>query len=297
MGVRKLIDLGGGLSRKVSYEELKSLLGKSATDPISTDKALRHAFPDEFAAENEANHAKKWSQLDEKRWKSYLCETPSNPKLEPYRYSHQDVVRRVSKHQLDHTKNHPQNRVTDFTNWIFEAIYGRSDATSKQNGKDGEREVARIKRLLRPSHVHSDWQLIDRDPLQGTPKSREISLLKVGNDSLFGAPDYVFHSRTEDTILIIEVKVSNHAFPSDGWPNLRAQLWAYGNIDDYINRAKKIALIGEIWRKRFDIAVGEQTFYLGATYRREMSDTEFCSQNEEIFEIYQTAVHNARANL
>lgn len=292
MGARKSVDLGGGLRKEVSYEELKHLL--RSTNPVAEQKVLKKHFPDEFSADREAAHAAQLARFSGDRWKAYLGETPPNSNLKPYRYSHQDIVKLVRGHHPHRGEARRQNRVTDFTNWIFEAIYRRSDPDSQKAGKEGERDIAVIKRSLRASD-YSNWRLIDRDPLEGTPNYREISLLKIGDESLFGAPDYVFHNQQEDTILIVEIKVSNRPFPSDAWPNLRAQLWAYGNIDHYVNLATKIVLVGEIWRRVFNVATREKNYCLGETYRREMSDAVFCEQNEELFEIYKNYVLRSRA--
>jgi hypothetical protein len=56
------------------------------------------------------------------------------------------------------------------------------------------------------------------------------------------------HRKTGD-IMIIERKVTSvpvEQIPALGWPNLKAQLWCYGWIDDWRD-APNILLVGQLW--------------------------------------------------
>jgi hypothetical protein len=48
---------------------------------------------------------------------------------------------------------------------------------------------------------------------------------------MFGKPDLVFREKRSGRILIVEIKATEADIYADGWPNLRAQLWAYSKID------------------------------------------------------------------
>lgn len=299
MGAPKSIDLGDGLRKQVSYEKLKSLLKKELAHPDAARRkvaqnALKDKFPAKFKAEQEAAHVADVRRINEKRWKCYLGAPLRNPPLEPYRIDHGIFLKKISQSQLNPRKHRRQNRVTDFTNWIYEVIHGPSDPAKQAAGKAAEREIAkaRIKRGVPLSDCYSDWQLIDKDPLNEKPEAREISLLKVGNDSLYGAPDYAFYNPKEHAIIIVEIKFTftNRPLPSDGWPNLRAQLWAYGCIDSYIKRARNIVLIGEIWGEAYNKESRKEGYSILHTYRWNMSDAEFCKHNEELFASYQNWV-------
>jgi hypothetical protein len=137
--------------------------------------------------------------------------------------------------------------------------------------------------------------LLEQDQLDGKPTPRKISLLKVNGESLLGVPDYVYHNAANGQIVIVEVKVSNPtAWPADGWPNLRAQLWAYGQIDAYLNLASDIALVGEVWSEQYDPKTMSWSYVPRIRYRWQMSDSVFCAQNEELFEIYKAWASTAR---
>lgn len=299
MTAQKSIDLGKGIHREVSYQELKDRLQRHGADTATKNKILQKHFPAAFEQEqklaHEADRAARDAQLrkiQEQRWMDYLGKSSPTPSS-----LHQEVVSRVRRPRSSKSARKYFNRVTDFSSWIFEAEpYYRPSLWSQQAGKAGEREVAKLKRLLRPiSDGNSEWRLLDKDPLDAKPTPREISLLKVNGESLFGSPDYVYHNPTKGQILIVEVKVSNPStWPVYGWANLRAQLWAYGHIDMYLNLASDIALVGEVWSEFYDPKSARWSYVPRMRYRWNMSDSVFCAQNEELFEIYKAWASAAR---
>lgn len=301
MTARKSIDLGKGLHREVSYEELKNRLQRQRADTATKNNILQKHFPTAFEQEqklvHEANRAARDAHLrkiQERRWMDYLGKSS----LTPSAASHQEVVSRVRRPRENQPSKEHFNRVTDFSSWIFQAMpYHRPSRRSQEAGKLGEREVAKLKRVLRPiSDGHADWKLLDKDPLDEKPTPREISLLKIDGHSLFGAPDYVYHNPTKGQIVIVEVKVSNpSSWPADGWPNLRAQLWAYGNIDMYLNLAQDIVLIGEIWSKTYSPQTMRESYVPRIRYRWHMADAVFCAQNKELFDLYKAWVLSFKA--
>ncbi|MGH8728467.1 MAG: hypothetical protein ACREV9_09975 [Burkholderiales bacterium] len=217
--------------------------------------------------------------LNERRWDYCVGATVNNSFLVPYRFSHTELLRMARSSLLKQRKRPAQNRVTDFTGWIYDLIYGPQRSPELlTEGKRGEQAVARIKRRL-PLRSHSDWEPIYSDPLDGKPEALEISLLTINGSPLYGAPDYVFRNKTTGTIMIVEIKVSDRELWSDGWPNLRAQLWAYGHIDRFLNSTRDIVLVGEIW--------GRTQISLRQTLRWHLSDAKFCESNEQLFDIYQ----------
>jgi hypothetical protein len=142
-------------------------------------------------------------------------------------------------------------------------------------GKHIERSIAR---MARPS-IHRDWELIYRDPLEEKPVPLKISSLSFKGESIWGAPDLVYKNTVSKEVLIVERKASDKPIPQDGWPNLRAQLWAYGHIDLF-QSAPKITLVGEVW----DFIDG----YLSrrAVLRWEKLDQHFDTENFDLFSIY-----------
>jgi len=106
MGARKSIDLGKGLHREVSYEELKSRLQRQGVDIPTTKRILQKYFPSAFEREeklaHEANRAARSAQLrriQEERWKDYLGDSSFTPTA----ISHREVISRVQRPRSDQT--------------------------------------------------------------------------------------------------------------------------------------------------------------------------------------------------
>ena len=92
----------------------------------------------------------------------------------------------------------------------------------------------------------------------------------------------MFKNHATGTVLIVEVKVTNRELWSDGWPNLRAQLWEYGHIDRFINDSKEVVLVGEVWGRN-----GPHVS-LRPTLIWRFSDPDYYAQNQQLFEAYQS---------
>ena len=109
---------------------------------------------------------------------------------------------------------------------------------------------------------------------------KQISSLTMNGKPMWGAPDLVLRERKSGRILIIERKASNKDVPSDGWPNLRAQLWAYSQIDDWLDAPEKI-LAAEIWGFGRIQGVRRRSVILF-----DVNDQGFNSEASQLFSIY-----------
>lgn len=214
-------------------------------------------------------------QLDSQRWVSYL-DRDHNPSIDNYRVDHQFLLK-LAKMNLPKTRG---NLVTDFTGWIYSLYQNEPDPLKLSQGKDGEKIVFNYKRM-RPAE-NSSWEIIYVDKLDRNTKSKNISCLSVDGAVVRGKPDVVYRNKNDGEVVIVERKISNHRVPDDGWPNLRAQLWVYGQIDDW-RFAPKITLVGEIWH----VVSGEPKINSVLTW--DMSDELFVDQNKELFDVYACA--------
>ena len=171
-------------------------------------------------------------------------------------------------------------RVTDFTKWVMSLYSGTLNPAALVRGKHIEQIVAKrsVARLAKPSK-HPDWELFYRDPLECAPIPLKISGLTLNGKSLWGAPDLVYRHKKTGELLIVERKASDKPIPVNGWPDLRAQLWAYSHIDNF-KSAPIISLIGEIW----DIVEGR--LKRRAVLRWSSADKEFDAENLELFLLY-----------
>lgn len=155
--------------------------------------------------------------------------------------------------------------VSAFSNWIYSETVGyRLDAvpTSEEEqrrrrseGKFAHRDLELFIQWMRQNtsvkFESRDWKLVHADDHADGLQKRifQSSRLQVEGKPLTGTPDVVLQNCATDEFLIIERKFTRippERVPDAGWPNLRAQLWAYSWMDDWRD-AHEVYLIGQIW--------------------------------------------------
>lgn len=217
---------------------------------------------------------------NDKRWHSFLCEINNNDSQgHLYRHSHEDLIKRAKANP----KRYVGNSVTHFSGWIF-SLYHRRNELSLIDGRLGEIEretliSERIKKRL-DTPEWNNWELKYRDTHDDNSEVFIISNLLINNKPLRGKPDLIFRNKFSGEILIVDIKITNHPIPTNGWPNLRAQLWAYSQIDKY-RLEKNISLIGEIWGR------DGKVIHRNAI-RWNSNDVQFKQENFELFELYRS---------
>ena len=254
---------------KTYYPELA--LPQWKEDLLGIKEALRNIRLEERLLRIEKESKRKRDEFDRKRWVLYTNNINAI-KYGEFRVGHEELVRRA----LARNSRNPGSTVSDFTKWIYSLYQGPPDRISLQTGKDVEKQASfRIRALSN----NAEWDLIYRDTLDENAEIKTISALKVDGNPIYGKPDAVFRHKITDEIVIVERKASNRDVPDNGWPNLKAQLWAYAHIDDWVD-SPKIRLIGEVWG--FDYF----GLYLNRLLSWDMNDLEFCRENKELFDIY-----------
>jgi hypothetical protein len=218
-------------------------------------------------------------------WETYSGVQKIAPEGAPYRITHDNLLSLIEMDSLPKRRGNREKssyRVTDFTNWIGRHYREDSNEISMLEGKRTERKIEGLKkkkRELDPPSSHKEWKLIFRDPPGEKPKSFIISALTIDDKPIWGAPDLVFKHKDTGEIVIIERKSTTREIPSDGWPDLRAQLWTYGHIDEFVD-AKKISLVGEVWWVNMGIPLIKRTL------RWDRKDAVFNIQNRELFKLF-----------
>jgi len=231
-------------------------------------------FPKSGPAPWQEKLATEWDSA--KRWERYL-EAASIPDPQTtYRVSHSELVRRAKRHEPTRIGR----RVTDFTAWVFSLYCPPPDPQAQADGKKVERSIAK---RLGGAPARTGWELIYQDPLVSRPDPMTISALTIDGHAIYGAPDLVFREKQSGRIIIVERKASNRPIPSDGWPNLRAQLWAYAQADEWFG-APEIDLVGEIW------GYGYGSVSIRGVCKWSLRDRQFCRENAELFSIYRDHV-------
>jgi len=177
--------------------------------------------------------------LVRERWNALLFGQGAR-KAPPFKWSHSEIVRRAVRTPPREVRP----TVTCFTDWIFGLYTTPADAKKLLDGRKGEGEVLRHRKGEIPIPSSSQWRL----EYDGTEQSQQqpivIPSLLLGDQAMRGRPDLVFREKRTNCLVIVEIKVSDAVVPSNGWPNLRAQLWAYSKINW---NASEIRLAGEIW--------------------------------------------------
>jgi len=214
------------------------------------------------------------------RWNNLLNEQLASG--QPYRVDHQKLLRLA--------KNYPPrvagSAVTDFTDWIFRLYVPERDYYSLVRGQRIERDIA-IKRI--PVPAHSRWKLIYNGMLNNGSSVFSISDLTINGAPIRGKPDLVFREKKTKRILIVEIKVSERELPSNGWPNMRAQLWAYSKIDEWKD-APEVILVGEIWGFRYGLRLRKAIHFRS-------KDQTFEQENAELFARYSTFCERSTQNV
>jgi hypothetical protein len=156
---------------------------------------------------------------------------------------------------------------TDFADWVFnattrkdptydEVVWHRSLLLRLKLGRLAHAEIEEHKRWLKPTKagpfLNNKWDLVYADPHDVTGHIFRASKLQVHGTPITCQPDVVFKDSETNTIVIVERKTTaykDHEIPGNAWPNIRAQLWCYGWIDDWCD-AREVILVTHFIRRR-----------------------------------------------
>jgi hypothetical protein len=189
------------------------------------------------------------------------------PERAPY-LSHGELLNRALKQPVQSS----QSTVTSFSDWVLSLYTPANDEAAMERGKrweimfvDGVEKVVdvvkeradRIEALRREKLVRSasswfkydEWKLQFNGMTDSGVKPLAASRLLINDHPLMGKPDLVFqHWHTKD-ILILELKTwkGYGRLPPFGWPNVKAQLWCYGLMDEW-RSAPNVYLQARVWR-------------------------------------------------
>jgi hypothetical protein len=222
----------------------------------------------------------KYKELNDNQiWASYYGQSNRGDFAEPYRFTHTYVTLMArNKRPIQ-----PRNRVTDFTSWIMSLYLTPPNSKSLKAGKSLEKLISTFSEPI----MNNKWSLVYKDPLNGKPDAFKISSLRINSSPIWGAPDLVYKNKVSDEYVIIERKSSYSEIPSDGWPNLKAQLWAYSLIDEF-QETSRIHLVGEIWGN-----INGNIARRGIMHW-DSNDQSFNKTNEELFNLYGGHIHNKK---
>lgn len=153
-----------------------------------------------------------------------------------------------------------------FQHWVFERTVRPGSCSNYAGsgledrlalGRYAHRELALDRAWLGKTVVGvvdpSDWQIVFCDPHDDTAEETLVaSRLQIAGQGMACRPDVVFRNRRNGHILIVERKTTGRrlgSIPENGWPNIRAQLWCYAWIDDWID-APEVYLVCQFLKRR-----------------------------------------------
>jgi hypothetical protein len=157
----------------------------------------------------------------------------------------------------------PQPQASKFADWVFENSVRRSDwepldeRERKKNmklGSDLHRDIDLFlqstwaKNLL-GADANEHWSKYFVD--DGNSRNFTAPYLRVYGKPVGCRPDLVLQNVQANKFIVIERKttfVPEPRVPSSGWPNVKAQLWCYSWIEEFLD-ANEVLLVGQLWRR------------------------------------------------
>jgi hypothetical protein len=111
-----------------------------------------------------------------------------------------------------------------------------------------------LSRVRNDEKLLEGWGILYADPCTANLERFVASRLVIGGQELRCRPDAVIRHEPSGEIVIIERKISGKIsqfrsqMPTDSWPNIKAQLWCYSWINEWVN-APQITLMADVWRR------------------------------------------------
>jgi len=195
----------------------------------------------------------------------------------------------------------PEGTAHSYAQWVYHLYNGQrppghapdeeeESRVSMYLGRWGEAYVDRFRSWLNkrfPSSMSGGWRPLYLATKDNRNRIFRASRLLVHGQPLRCRPDVVLkHEHTND-IVVVEIKVTGVPLPKippQGWQNLRAQLWCYAWIDEWIS-AKNVLLVGQFW-PRPQFRAGAPFTFLPIYPRWRRQNRDFERECSELFRLY-----------
>lgn len=190
--------------------------------------------------------------------------------------------------------------VSAFTEWIYSLYTIAPSKIDLERGRLAETDI-QLRRFESRRRIDSlsnvpvsEWALVHngmrpltRSKVLLTPRAQsyfEIPSLRVGSQPLRASPDLLYRHRETHDAVLVEIKFSNKVIPSNLWPNVWAQLWAYSQIPQ-LRDSPTIRAAGEVWGEVNDIRMYPPVCLRRVVVHNPRS-TQFDSFFRQLFDIY-----------
>lgn len=201
----------------------------------------------------------------------------------------------------------PKATVSGFSSWVHSLYAPPTNPINLQVGRESEKLIFDRRRKILSQNAgfwRSDgpnWVLIHNGLMTAEDNTSrltafEIPQLTVRGHPVLGCPDLIYQNKKTRQIYLVEIKFSRQPIPSNLWPDIWAQLWAYAQIPECL-AAPEVATVGEIWgdhsrqdERNLSIseyeALGSEELFLRKLLRRNPRSAAFDRFFRELFDIY-----------
>ncbi|AAP85901.1 hypothetical protein OOOCML_33015 (plasmid) [Cupriavidus necator H16] len=201
----------------------------------------------------------------------------------------------------------PGASASAFAQWIY-SLYASSEGSDddRESGLAAEPEILafrhRALRLVDADYLHQQhaaWELAHCGLHHGADTMVSyfhLDDLRVNGEPLRASPDLVYRHKTTGEVIVVEIKMSRMAIPSNLWPNVWGQLWCYAQLP-VVRAASRVTVVGEVWAERSEHSRGQGDdwqrlppyLYLRASVRRDPREAVYDRFFRALFDIYRGA--------
>lgn len=195
------------------------------------------------------------------RYRSRLWFAGASRELPKPPSSDERLVNTARKMTANKAHGNKDQTVSGFCEWVYRLYRPLLHARDERMAQ-GKRAEERIRPRRMGAFDMEGWDLV-YDGMDDETEALCITSLAINRKPIYGKPDLVFREYATGRIVIVEVKATDAPIYRNGWPNLRAQLWAYAQADRWCD-APSIRLVGEVWNST-PKAVPRQVFSWDST--------------------------------
>ena len=211
----------------------------------------------------------------------------------PFRIVPSEFVR----HARASRPSSPEPTASQFAQWLY-SLYSTNYGSQldQERGEAAEEHILSARRKAYTSigdrwtkGKFSDWKLMHNgmhNAREGSTKFFTVKDLLVSGEPLRVLPDLIYVNRSTGEMLIVEIKHSYMAIPSNLWPNIWGQLWCYAQLEQ-ARRATKVTVVGEVWGDAWTSGRDQMRLIcLRASVRRDPKSPPYDSFFRTLFDIY-----------
>lgn len=203
---------------------------------------------------------------------------------------------------LDHARanspTRPGSTVSEFASWIYSLYAPKRREAALAAGLSAEAVIfqRRASLVARPAFARisdSKWGLVHNGLRLNDQNVTDIPFfsipgLQIEGRSLTASPDLLYVHQSTKAALLVEIKFTGAYIPTNLWPNVWAQLWAYSKIP-LVSLAPSVKAVAEVWGPEGSITTThgfDRQIFLRCTSSRDPRAVAFDLFFSELFRHY-----------